>query len=310
MKYALLAILLLTNAFCINTDIYNDSHALIIGINEYENTMSLNYAANDAKAIQSILINQFNFPKKNVSILLDEQATLNNIRKEFSRISKYAKTNDRVLIYFAGHGQTMNLPGGGVKGYLLPYEADENELYLTSLAMNELEEISLMSKAKHILFLIDACYGGIATVAYRGLNVSETPNYINKITKNIGRQIITAGGKDERVIEKAKWGHSAFTKNILNALKFGNGDLNNDNFITANELAIYISDKVTIDSDNQQTPQYTRMTTDEGEFVFMINVNSNDKDNNQLTYAELLKQNQELEAKLQHLKNLQELGDW
>ena len=46
------------------------------------------------------------------------------------------------------------------------------------------------------------------------------------------------------------------------------------------------------------------MTTDEGEFVFMINVNSNDKDNNQLTYAELLKQNQELEAKLQHLKNL------
>ena len=310
MKFLVLSILLITNAYCINTDIYDDSHALIIGINDYENTMALHYAENDAKAIKNVLINSFNFPKENVSLLINHKATLNNIKKEFSRITKSANTNDRVLIYFAGHGQTMDLPGGGVKGYLLPYDADESELYLTSLAMDELEEISLMSKAKHILFLIDACYGGIATAAYRGFTIPESPNYINKITKNMGRQIITAGGKDEKVVEKAKWGHSAFTKNILNALKLGNGDLNNDMFITANELAIYISDKVTIDSDYQQTPQYTKMTTDEGEFVFMINVNSNDKDNNQLTYAELLKKNRELEARLQYLKSLQQLGDW
>ena len=41
----------------------------------------------------------------------------------------------------------------------------------------------------------------------------------------------------------------------------------------------------------------------------MINIDLN-TNNNQPTYAELLKKNQELEAKLQHLKNLQELGDW
>ena len=273
----------------INSEIYDDSYALIIGINKYQNTKPLHYAVKDAQTIKSILIDKYDFPKENVSILLDHEATFNRIRKEFSRITKSAESNDRVLIYFAGHGQTMNLPGGGIKGYLLPYEAEVNELYLTSLAMDELEEISLMSKAKHILYLIDACYGGIATMNYRGVDVSTAPSYIKKITKNISRQIITAGGKDEKVVEKAKWGHSAFTKNIKNALIHGNGDLNGDNFITANELAIYISDKVTIDSDNQQTPQYARMTTDEGEFVFVLTNESNKEKNKKITYVELLK---------------------
>ena len=32
-------------------------------------------------------------------------------------------------------------------------------------------------------------------------------------------KIITAGGKDEEVMEKAEWGHSAFTKNLLQGLE-------------------------------------------------------------------------------------------
>jgi TolB-like protein len=135
--------------------------------------------------------------------------------------------------------------------------------------MEELKQIALMSEAKHILYLIDACYGGIATVGSRGLDAIKTPNYIEKITKNKARQIITAGGRGEKVIEKAEWGHSAFTLNLNRGLKDGNADLNADNVITANELAVYLKEKVTIDSDNQQTPQYGRMTTQEGEFVFV-----------------------------------------
>ena len=46
--------------------------------------------------------------------------------------------------------------------------------------------------------------------------------------------------------------------------------MNADGYITANELGMYLSEKVTIDSDNQQTPQYGRMTSQEGEFVFVL----------------------------------------
>ena len=139
-------------------------------------------------------------------------------------------------------------------------------------AMDDLKRISLMSKAKHLLYLIDACYGGIAAIGSRGLDINTTPNYIEKITKNKARQVITAGGRGEKVIEKAEWGHSAFTLNLNRGLKDGNADLNGDDVITANELALFLSEKVTIDSDNQQTPQYGRMTTQEGEFIFINSV--------------------------------------
>ena len=48
--------------------------------------------------------------------------------------------------------------------------------------------------------------------------------------------------------------------------------MNGDGVITANELGLFLSEKVTMDSDNQQTPQYGRMTTQEGEFIFINSV--------------------------------------
>ena len=48
----------------------------------------------------------------------------------------------------------------------------------------------------------------------------------------------------------------------------GNADMNFDGYITANELGVFLQEKVTVDSDNQQTPQYGRMTNQEGQFIF------------------------------------------
>ena len=89
-----------------------------------------------------------------------------------------------------------------------------------------------------------------------------------------GRQIITAGGRDEEVIEKPEWGHSAFTRNLERGLKNGSADLDHDGYISASELGMFLSNKVTIDSDNQQTPEYGRMTTEDGEFVFVFNADT------------------------------------
>ena len=270
--YKLLPILLFAYGLALTTeDIYDNSYALIIGIDKYQNVKPLNYAVKDAESIQDILVNTFDFPENNVTLLKNEEATKQNILKSFSDITKKADDKDRVLIYFAGHGATDDLPEGGEMGYLLPVDGDNDDLFLSSIAMDDLKRISLMSKAKHLLYLIDACYGGIAAIGSRGLDSKSTPNWIEKITKNKSRQIITAGGRGEEVIEKSEWGHSAFTLNLNRGLKEGNADLNGDDYITANELGMFLSEKVTIDSDNQQTPQYGRMTSQEGEFVFVLN---------------------------------------
>ena len=268
-------IFMISISFSITTqDIYDNSWALIIGIDKYESVRKLNYAVKDAESMQNILLNTFGFASENITLLTNEQANKQNILKSFSDITKNANANDRVIIFFAGHGETMDLPEGGEMGYLLPVDGNREDLYLSSIGMDELKKLSLMSKAKHVLYLIDACYGGIAAIGSRGLEPETTPNYIEKITKDKSRQIITAGGKGEQVIEKSEWGHSAFSLNLKRGLKEGRADLNSDGYITANELALFLSEKVTIDSENQQTPQYGRMTSQEGEFVFIYSENT------------------------------------
>ena len=250
-------------------DIYDDSWALIIGINDYENVPDLHYAVEDALAIKNMLINEFNFSRNNVRVLIDKEATQSNINKEMSKLLKSAGVNDRVVFYFAGHGETEALGLEEVAtGFLMPSDADVENLYFSAIPMEDLRSVSKFSKAKHMLFLVDACYSGLAAVNTRGLS-TNSPNYIDKITQENARQIITAGQKDEKVLEKDEWEHSAFTKNLISGLKDKKANSNGDDFITGSELGFYLQEKVSLDTENSHTPQVKRLTTHEGEMIFL-----------------------------------------
>jgi len=254
--------------------LYNKSWAVIIGINKYKNTRELNYAVQDAESIKSMLIADYKFPESNIKMLTNDQATRETIRESIYDVIQKASEDDQILIFFAGHGETEVLPTGGEMGYLLPVEGEPSKLYLTALPMSEIKSIANMTRAKHVLFLVDACYGGLATIDARGLKPS-TSGYLDKITRGKARQIITAGSKGEEVIEKAEWGHSVFTRNILRGLKNLMADINSDGAVTAEELGVYLKDKVTIDSEQLQTPQIRRFESGDGEFVFAYEGKSN-----------------------------------
>ena len=55
--------------------LYNNSWAVIIGINKYEKTRKLNYAVQDANSIRSMLISEYLFPGSNIKMLTDDQAS-------------------------------------------------------------------------------------------------------------------------------------------------------------------------------------------------------------------------------------------
>ena len=88
------------------TDFYSDSWALLIGINEYQYETPLHYAVADAKEMKRLLSEKFDFPDENITILLDSAATLQGIRRSIEDLENKTSENDRVLIYFGGHGQT------------------------------------------------------------------------------------------------------------------------------------------------------------------------------------------------------------
>ena len=162
------------------------------------------------------------------------------------------------------------MPDGiGEIGYLVPVDGKKDEAYLTCLPMAELRTVSQRSSARQVLFLVDACRGGLAAINTRALD-SNSKHYIKKIAGMKARQIISAGGKDDKVMEKAEWGHSAFTYKLIHGLKDGLADRDEDNIITASELFTYLRRSVTTLSGFVQTPRFNYLSNDEGEFVFTL----------------------------------------
>ena len=211
-------------------DVYDNSWALIVGINDYEHVRGLNYAVEDALAMKNMLIHDYGFSRKNVRVLTNGEATGSNIKKELHSLVKSVGENDRVVFYFAGHGETETLGiEGGDMGFLIPADGDAEDLYLTAIPMDELRRISSWSKAKHMLFLIDACYGGLAASGTRGLS-PVSKNYINKtlivnysnlkILDEIYNTVDIFDRKDleEHIIIKAKGSKESFNK-LLAKLK-------------------------------------------------------------------------------------------
>ena len=128
--YKILPILLFAYALAVTTDeIYDDSWAVIIGINEYEHVDKLNYAVQDAEAIKDLLISNFNFPKEHIIMLTDKEATLDNIRTKLFEVATSVNESDRLLVYYAGHGETYDLKSGGERGYLIPVDGDLDNIF-------------------------------------------------------------------------------------------------------------------------------------------------------------------------------------
>src|SRR5688500_6833136 len=50
---------------------YNNSWALVVGVNEYENLPRLNYAVNDAEAVAALLKDEFGFKPERTFLLRD-----------------------------------------------------------------------------------------------------------------------------------------------------------------------------------------------------------------------------------------------
>jgi formylglycine-generating enzyme required for sulfatase activity len=94
----------------------------------------------------------------------------------------------------------------------------------------------------------------------------NTPNYLKEITRRKARQIITAGGKDQIVLDGGPYGHSVFTGSILEAIKEGLADFNGDGYITYAELVSYLVPAAT---NPYQTPAPAYLPGHgSGEFVF------------------------------------------
>lgn len=251
--------------------LYEHSIAVVIGINKYSVWPSLEFAVSDARAIKDKLY-ALGFDR--VIELYDQEATrLQILRLLGDKLPHLLEENDRLMIFFAGHGQTETIDYEDKQrqvitekeGYIIPVDSDRQNYRGTAISMSTIHEISKKYKAKHILYTFDSCYSGLGLKRSGGTKKAD--DYIRKLSAMKAVQIITAGGEDEQVGEEK--GHGIFTKHLLLALD-GKADLDGDGFITASEIGTYIRPAVSRKTENAQTPRYGWMLG-EGDFIFETN---------------------------------------
>lgn len=231
---------------------YLNSWALVIGINQYDRAPPLGYARQDAEEVAQVFIDHLGFPCENVRVLLDAEATRNTVSSSFLRYSgDFTTSDDRIVIFFAGHGATQPSRRGEV-GYLVPCDGDLNDLS-TLIRWDELTRNAELFRAKHVLFLMDACYGGLAVT--RTLKAGST-RFLKDMLQRYSRQVLTAGKANELVADAGgpRPGHSIFTGYLLDALEGSAADA--EGILSANGVMAYVYERVGKDPNSSQSPHY------------------------------------------------------
>lgn len=121
--------------------------------------------------------------------------------------------------------------------------------------MDEFEGVSELIPAKHALFLLDCCFGGLAVTR-------STPPVAAGLT-NRARQAISAGTAEQAVQDGGGGEHSVFTGALLDALR-GDADLDSDQVVTFGELFNHIGREVERKTEQRQTPLQASFPDHEG----------------------------------------------
>jgi len=201
-KPFLLCILLLTSPF-----LYASDQALLIGISQYQEP-SLNLAGpdNDLKDMKEFVETYWGF--NNVTTLLNEQATYTAILKALDDLVKKSKKNDRIFIYYAGHGHFMadKAPydeNDRLDEALVAYdtqriqgETNPATAFKNLVSDDEIKQRLDKLKEQRVFILVDSCHSGtmhrgiMSAVNTKAASMVRSPQlaFAKMMTRSIAEQ--------------------------------------------------------------------------------------------------------------------------
>ncbi len=233
-------------------------HALIIGINNYENLPALQTAVHDAREVDKILREKYGFT---TTLLIDPGRE--EIMDGFNKIRTELGPKDNLLIYYAGHGEFDTSVN---KAYWLPSDARPDSDTKWIIVDNITSNIKRMA-AKHVLVVADSCYSGTLTrsAITRLRGAKEKQRFIAKMKKRSSRTLMASGG-NEPVADGGGEGHSIFARAFINALS------NPEHKEFTAEQLFYDQIKERVAGSAEQVPEYNIIKNsghEGGDFVFI-----------------------------------------
>ncbi len=169
---------------------YDHSYAIVIGIDTYKDPKlrPLGKAEKDASSMKEVLSGDpYHFQ---VELLTGLKATRRAITQALTDIIQKSRADDRVVFYFAGHGYIVKNNRGFDLGYLACADTDPDDPF-DGLEYDEVIKLTQFAKAKHIAFILDACFSGSALGITRAF---MQPVAVQEYLLHSAYQVLTAGG--------------------------------------------------------------------------------------------------------------------
>lgn len=220
---------------------------------------NLLYTGDDAEAVYD-MFNKKNklFNKVKGKALTGKDATKANVEQalhdfvaEFKE-RKHASERDVVIIFFSSHGGTAHAPIQNQEDeyYINLYGFKETAASSTGITLQEIQNAFKDINCKKIL-LVDACYSG------RAMSKGQTPtktSQLNKAYQKVlkdlnhpdgGWTYIASSDSTQYSYEcEADIQNGIFTEAMLQGLKNGKADTNDDGVVYLSELFDYLKDRI------------------------------------------------------------------
>lgn len=215
--------------------INENTFAVIIGNENYDDLQNVNYALNDAEIFAQYCKSVLNLPEHNIRLY--KNATYGKMISAIEDIKMIAEAYSgdlSIILYYAGHG----LPGENDRvSYLLPTDNNGKNIAL-SVSLTDLMETLKNITTKHSLVFLDACFSGAnrgdgMLASARGVALKPKP--ISKEEKVI---LFSATTEDETAYPYDEKQHGLFTYFLLKKLKETEGK------VKMKDLAEYVTSNV------------------------------------------------------------------
>lgn len=235
--------------------LYYKSWAVVIGVENYLLAPPIPGAVSDAKTVAQAF-RQMGF--EDVLEVYDKDASYRHLQQVFTNfLPRKVGRMDRLVVFYAGHAGITQDADGKELGYLVPWDAQVNNV-AKSVTFDQLKEFTRRSASKHTLLIIDAAVRGWETTAPQQLSLEGRLSPEDD-TERRAAQVITAGDKGEVTLRPG--GKSLFTTTLLAGLQ-GAADLNKNGWLMASELGTYLEKEVASASQGTQHPIGARLDGD------------------------------------------------
>jgi putative spermidine/putrescine transport system substrate-binding protein len=244
----------------------NNTVALIIGIEDYNQSPKAIFANLDAKYFYEYAKKGFGVKQENIKLLIDKDANLISsigiIEKWLP--SKIKKNETNLIVFFAGHGLASN---DGKDLFLLSQDSDPDLLARTALSRSEIFNTIIKLKPKTVTMFFDTCYSGVSREEETLLASARPVRIIADEQSTPDNFTIFSASQLDQIssgLKEAK--HGIFSYYLMKGLE-GKADTNKDNDITNGELLAYMVENVSQKAAEQGRQQIPSLAGDPDKIV-------------------------------------------